>query len=288
MIMDIHFTTCHHSTVKCRPRSNDYGLPNFNITPWTSEEKLEIAKISYQSLIEFCGQNVTVIDDGSDNNEAREWLASLPSVKFYEHRGSSAGINDYIGELNKSTIDVFAHFEDDMIYFNPENLDWKSICYKFLQDNPDIATVTLKSLLPSKNIVDVAYHGAWGPIGWRDSINGSPPAILFNSLANANHISLKENYLKFFPLVGSSGACEHDMCMKLKNIRMLNAEIQIPVYAFHSHCLNRPLPENVRSEDLNLSGYGIEYGIKDMYEHIKNKRKITYSYFESMDKEIYK
>lgn len=287
MKTDIHFTTCHHSTVKCRPRNNDYNFPGFNITSWTPEEKLEIAKLSYNSLSEFCGQSISVIDDGSDNEDAIKWLKLLPSVKQYPHRGSSAGINDYITSLNTTEIDMFAHFEDDLVYFNPENLDWKSICYKFLIDNPDVATVTLRSLLPSKDI-GPPYKGLWGPKGFRESINGSPPAILYKALANANHIALRDNYLKFFPLSGSSGTCEHNMCEHLESMNMYNAEIQIPVYAFHSHCLHRPLPEVVRSEDLNLSGYGVEYGIKDMVDYISNGKEITYSYFIFKDKEICK
>lgn len=289
-------TTCHHSTVKCRPRTNDYHLEGFNITPWTTEEKFLIAKKSLFSLCEFCigswgEQLINVVDDGSDYNRVPSWLDLMEHGKFikahrFEHRGSSAALNDYV-KIIPDDIDMIFHTEDDHVWFNPESLNWQSICRKFLEDNPDIGVITFRSGLPTDPAFP-DYKGAWGPIGWRESRNGSPPAFLFRCMGNAHHIMKKETYLRFFPLQGNAGSCEAYMNNRLAQLGLLNAEIQIPIYAFHSHCYERELSTIVTSTELNMSPRGREYGIKNMREYLKNRGPITYSYYEDKDKEIIK
>lgn len=282
-------TTCFHSSMACRPRTNDYNIKGFNITPWTVEEKLKIAQISYKSLVEFINDenNLSIIDDGSNLKEANIWLNEIKSktnkVYQYAHRGSSQGLNDYY-KIIPSDTDVIFHCEDDHLMWNPEKLDWKKICYEFLTENPDVGVITFRSGLPSNpNYPD--YHGAWGPIGFRD---GKYPAILFNNMGNAHHIMLMETYKRFFPLYGNAGSCEAYMNGQLNNMRLLNAELQIPVYAFHSHCYSRALPEKVTTDALNMSPRGIEYGIKEMYEHIRAKLPIEYSYYKSKEEKVIK
>ena len=137
MKTDVHFTTCHHTTIKCRPRTNDYNIEGWNITAWTNEEKIAIAKQSLISLSEFADQKISVIDDGSNIPEARSWLDNLDAERYNKHfckkGGSSAAVNSY-KETIPEDVDLIAHFEDDHIYFNPENLDWKQIAYDFLQN----------------------------------------------------------------------------------------------------------------------------------------------------------
>lgn len=290
MKTDVHFTTCHHMSVKCRPRTNDYNIEGFNITPWTAEEKLDIAKISLESLFEFAdGVPVNVIDDGSNILEAVNWLLELDKrtnifVRIYEHKGSSSGINNYFNNSLPKDTDLIVHFEDDHIYFNPENIDWKKVCYEFLKENPDVGVITFRSGLPSNpNYPD--YRGAWGPIGFKD---GKYPAILFNNMGNAHHIMLMETYKRFFPLYGNAGSCEAYMNGQLNNMGLLNAELQIPVYAFHSHCYSRALPETVTTDSLNMSPRGIEYGVKEIYEYIRAKLPIEYSYYKSKEEKVIK
>lgn len=289
-------TTCHHSSVKCRPRTNDYNIEGFNITSWTTEEKFLIAKKSLFSLFSFCvgpwgEQLINVVDDGSDYYRVASWLDLMEHGQFikahrFAHRGSGAALNDYV-KIIPDDVDMIFHTEDDHVWFNPENLDWQSICRKFLNDNPDIGVITFRSGLPT-NPSHPDYKGAWGPIGWRESINNSPPAFLFRNMGNAHHIMKRETYLKFFPLQGSAGSCEAYMNNRLAQLGLLNAEIQIPIYAFHSHCYERELPQIVMTFELNMSPRGREYGIKNMRDHIKDRRPITYSYFESQNKEITK
>ena len=289
MKTDIHFTTCIHSSMVCRPRTNDYNIQDFNITPWTIEEKLNIAKTSLKSLFMFSLQRVNVIDDGSDYVEAIDWLLEVDkiddiAVRMYEHLGSSAGINNYHNNVLPKDTDLVCHFEDDHVYFNPEGLDWKQICYDFLMENPDIGVVTLRSGLPSEKWRP-DYKGAWGPIGFR---NSNYNAIIYNNMGNAHHIMLKQTYDKFFPLYGNAGSCEAYMNDKLHSLGLFNAELQIPVYAFHSHCYSRALPEVVTTTALNLSPIGVEYGIKDMYDHIGRGGRVQYSYYNSPQEEIHK
>ena len=290
MKTNVHFTTCHHKSVKCRPRTNDYGITGFNITPWTTQEKLDIAKTSIESLIEFADGPINIIDDGANILEAVNWLLELDQrtnlfVRIYEHKGSSSGINNYFNNALPKDTDLVAHFEDDHIFFNPEGLDWKKVCYEFLKENKDVGVITFRSGLPSDPINHPDYNGAWGPIGFRE---GKYPAILYNNMGNAHHIMLMETYSRFFPLQGNAGSCEAYMNGRLNNMKLLNAEIQIPVYAFHSHCYSRALPEVVTTDALNMSPRGIEYGIKEMYEHIRAKLPIEYSYYKSKEEKVIK
>lgn len=289
MKSDIHFTTCHHSSVKCRPRTNDYKLDGFNITPWTTHDKLMIANKSLVSLSNFCNQQISIIDDGSDYEEALDWLELLRGrpekfrVLQYEHRGSSAGLNDYLNLIDDDT-DLICHFEDDHIYFNPEKLDWKQICYDYLTNNRDVGVVTFRSGLPT-NPSFPDFKGVWGPIAFRD---GQVPAFIFRCMGNAHHIMLAETYRKFFPLQGNAGSCEAYMNNKLQSLGLLNAELQIPVYAFHSHCWKRDLPELVTTDELNMSPRGREYGIFDMAHHIEQSKTIEYMYYISEDEKVSK
>jgi|GEM_PF-3789084 len=267
-------TTCLRDDVHCRKRSNS-GVPGFNVTEWTPEEKVEIAKTSYASLRKFCmGQPVNIIDDGSNLPDARLWLDNEENVTTYQHRGSSAGINDYVMSLDED-IDMICHFEDDHVYFNPEGIDWLSVCYEFLKQNQHIGVVTLRSGLPWEQ-TDPGFRGAWGPRGYANSIC---PHRIYGALGNAHHIMLFSTYKKFFPLSGNTGGCEAFMNRRLKELNLKNAEIQIPVYAFHSHKMWGELPEVVTTNELNKTGRGIEYGIVNMYKHLQEKKPVKYSYF---------
>lgn len=276
MKVDIHFTTCHHTEVKCRPRPNN-GYPGFNIESWTHEDKLNIAKTSLQSLIDFCevipDYDLTVIDDGSNIAEARDWLNNLSGVNVlsFPHRGSAYGINDYFSKDNNA--DLICHFEDDHIFYNPEKLNWAQIAYEFLIENPNVGVITLRSGLPS-DASDPGYFGKWGPKGFTEK------AILYHAMGNAHHIMLPRTYFKFLPLQGNTGGCEEYMNQRLSQLGLMNVELQIPVYAFHSHTWSRELPNPITTKDLNMTGRGIEYGIKEMYEHIKNNKAIKYNYYK--------
>jgi hypothetical protein len=288
---DMHMTTCHHSSVKCRPRTNDYNIEGFNISGWTQEEKVKIARKSFFSLLKFVDfENISIIDDGSDLPTGRALISflglhKLATLYSFPHRGSSFGLNDYFSEKQLDNDTLICHFEDDHIYFNPENLDWKQTCYHFLKEHKDIAVLSFKSGFPTDpSFPD--YKGAWGPIGWRESKNDLPPAFLFKFMGNSHHIMLYETYKKFLPLQGSSGSCESYMCKKLVELGMFCAELQAPIYAFHSHCLKRELPNPVTSKELNMCARGREYGIVDMFYHITNNNHISYSYYTSPQKEV--
>lgn len=290
MKIDIHITTCHHSSVKCRPRSNDYNIDGFNILGWTQEEKIKIARKSFLSLLKFVGDNrISIIDDGSDLPNGKLLLEfikkyDMADVHTYQHRGSSFGINDYFASKQLDDDTLICHFEDDHIYFNPENIDWVKTCYNFLKEHKDIGVLSLKSGFPTdRSFPD--YHGDWGPIGWRESRNGLPPAFLFKSMGNSHHIMLYSIYKKFLPLQGSSGSCEAYMCRKLINIGLRCAEIQMPVYAFHSHCYEKDLPDQVTSKELNMCARGREYGIKNISGHINNSGRILYSFYTTPTEE---
>lgn len=272
MKVDVHFTTCHHSTVRCRDRYNN-GVEGFNIKSWTPEEKLEIAKISLKSLADFTQgkvDRVSVLDDGSDNSNALEWLDSIKWCEVFKfpHRGSSQGINDYHKTIEA---DLVCHFEDDHVYYNPLDLDWSVLIYDFLINNPNVGVVTLISGLPCSPD-DPGFRGKWGPIGM-GKYNGLD-VVLYRAMGNAHHIMLKSTYDKFFPLQGNTGGCEEYMNQRLESLGLLNAVLQIPVYAFHSHRYELPLPESPSTCKLNMTGRGIEYGIKDMYGAVKNRTKI--------------
>ena len=275
MSSDIHMTTCHHTSLKCRPRTNDYNIEGWNITAWTQSEKLNIAKQSLASLNQFAKQKISIVDDGSDYTYANLWLQECIS-KFNTYsfsRSNENALNKYIKFIDDD-VDLIAHFEDDHVYFNPENLNWQQIAYDFLTSNKDIGSLSFISGLPNRpEFPD--YKGAWGPISFRDR---EIPALLYKRLGNSHHIMLKDTYLKFFPLIGKSGTCEAYMCNKLSELGLLHAEIQVPIYAFHSHCFKRELPKNVTTTELNMSARGREYGIKDMYDHINNNKRIEYSY----------
>lgn len=277
MKIDIHFTTCHHTSVKCRPRTNDYNIEGFNITPWTLDEKLKIAQTSLISFKEFCVPHpVTVIDDGSNIPDALNWFSTLNNhIYSYPHSGTAAAINAYMAHLSND-VDLIFHSEDDHVWYNPEKLDWATLAYEFLINNPDIGVVCFRSGFPSEP-THPDIHGAWGPIGWRES---SSNAILYKAMGNSHHLMLRDTYEKFLPLQGNAGSCEAYMNRKLRTLGLLSAELQIPVYAFHSHCYEREVPYDANSVSLNMSPRGIEYGIKNMYELLK-KQDIPYYYYHS-------
>jgi len=279
--VDIHITTCHHDSVKCRARSG--------LTPWTPIDRLSISKTSIESIKQFVKPwrsrydiNLTLIDDGSNLALAKEWMNSLEeiNVKSFDHRGSAYGINDHMENIDA---DLVVHIEDDHVMFNPEKLDWIRICYDILSSQRakenNVGVITFRSGLPStKN--NPGYTGAWGPHAFLAANNHEIVEsthyglLLFNMMGNAHHIMLGSTYKRMLPLSGNAGDCEAFMNNKLKKHGLKNAELQTHVYAFHSHTWEKPLPLNPTTDDLNLSGAGVEYGIFDMDQHFKNKKAI--------------
>lgn len=285
MKIDLHITTCHHHDVKCRERP---GLKS-----WTQDERVKMSKLAVRSIEEFAKLHnhevkITILDDGSDNENALLWLSTIDcfsniQVRFFSHRGSSAGINDHMAELDDD-VDLIVHIEDDHIMFNPLDLDWATICYDFLNSQEakenNIAVITFRSGLPSDKD-NPGYHNAWGPIGFIET--DKTKGIIFPKMGNAHHVMLPRDYKKLLPLVGSSGDCEAAMNDKLSSLGLKNVELQEYIYAFHTHTYEGELPDPVTSEDLNLSGAGIEYGLMDIYFHLRHRSKIDCSVYVSPD-----
>lgn len=290
MNIDVHITTCSHSAVKCRDR---LGLPNWsNIKSWTSEERIDISKISVHSIKNFIKNSVypeqlsrfSLLDDGSDTQESIEWLSSIKDISVikYPHRGSSAGINDYQKTINA---DFILHIEDDHICFNPFGKNIVNLADKILNSDlareKNIKVLTFRSSLPTAED-SPGLNGAWGP---KELIKiENIPVILFNRLGNAHHLMLKKDYDLFFPLSGSSGSCESHMNKTMEKYKFLNAEIQDYVYMFHSHTLNFDTKSIGNTDEWNKSGDGFEYGIKNMHNHLLNKNMMQCSIFEEFPK----
>lgn len=290
MNIDVHITTCNHSSVKCRDRQ---GLPSWsNIKSWTSKERIEISKISVNSIKNFIKNSTdphqvskfSLLDDGSDIQEAIEWLASIRDIDVikYPHRGSSAGINDYQKTINS---DFVLHIEDDHICFNPFGKNIVNLADKILNSNlakeKNIKVLTFRSSLPTAKD-SLGLNGEWGP---REFVNvGNVPLILFNKLGNAHHLMLKKDYDLFFPLSGSSGSCECYMNDIMQRNNFLNAEIQDYIYMFHSHTLDFDTKAIGNTDDWNKSGDGFEYGIKNMHKHLLNRNMMQCTIFEDFPK----
>ena len=294
MKTDVHITTCHHSEVTCRPRYNDRNIVGFNIEGWTQEERLEISKVSVDSILRFCDiipperlAGLTLIDDGSDMPAAKEWLNelndSILTIERNSHNGSSYGINKHYAKM--ADCDLVAHFEDDHVMFNPWGLDWARLCYDFLTSKKvrerGIGVVTFRSGLPT-SIDDPGIHGAWGAREFvKEDISSLLPAYtIHEQMGNAHHVMLRETYDRFMPLAGNTGGCEAYMNNICRREGILNAELQVPIYAFHSHTWSSPIPEPVTSFELSQSAVGIEYGIKEMHEHFKARRPIKCEWFK--------
>ena len=281
MKVDIHITTCHHSTVNCRPRVREY--PWSNVKPWTKTERLDISKVSVNSIINFTEdtsiiRRVTLIDDGSDMPEAITWLKSQDrlTVLAGAHKGSSAGINNYMTGQEHNDDDLIVHIEDDHISFNPFKIDWAQQCYNILTskeaEKNKIAVITFRSGLPT-NIDIPGYYGAWGPKGWLTTDLVKAP--WFSALGNAHHIMLWKDYKKFLPLSGSSGSCENSMNIQLSRLGLKNIELQDHIYMFHSHMWEYPISLGANTNDWNLSGAGKEYGIYNMDKYLREKKEIA-------------
>jgi len=290
MKIDIHITTCNHSSVKCRDRQ---GLPEWsNVKSWTSEDRIKISKLSVDSIKKFIKNSTytdqiskfTLLDDGSDLKEAIEWMDSLKDIDVikYPHRGSSAGINDYQKTINA---DLVFHIEDDHICFNPFSRNIVNLCEKILTSKlaieKNIKVLTFRSGLPTASN-SLGLNGAWGPQDFVEIDN--IPLILFNRLGNAHHIMLKKDYDLFFPLIGSSGGCECYMNEIMEKNNFKNAEIQDYIYMFHSHALNFETKFIGNTDDWNRSGDGFEYGIKNMHDHLINKNMMQCTIFEKFPK----
>lgn len=288
MKLDIHVTTCHRKNLKCRPRPPENS--NWNVKPWTLEERLNISKISINSIINFSNQlkihnhevNLTILNDGSDIPEAVDWLNSLPvKIKHFNPRGSSAGINDHFMELRQDPPDYIFHLEDDNLLFNPDNTDWLSIINDIQKNCEDIRVFTFRSGLPVEP-EDKGFLGAFGPVGSKliNNIN----CILFGSMGNAHHIMKWSDYCKFMPLTGNTGDCEANMNLKLKSIG-LNAEPQIHVHAFHSHMYSYPINSNNLNK-WHKTGEGFEFGMYDMDNYLKNKNMVVSKIYKNFPSEM--
>jgi hypothetical protein len=274
--IDVHITTCNHTSVKCRDRQ---GLPSWsNIKSWTSQERIEISKLSIESIKSFVNQstqkkqlkNFSLLDDGSDIPAAVEWLESIQNLNVirYPHRGSSFGINEYQKTI---TSDLVFHIEDDHICFNPFKTNIVDLCHRILTSEQasryNIKVLTLRSGLPS-HPDNLGIKGGWGPIG-AINIDGIP-LILYNAMGNAHHIMLSDTYNKFFPLNGNTGGCEAYMNRVMLQHGFKNAEIQDFIYAFHSHTLSYSVDTSPSSFKWNRSAEGFEYGIRDMDLYLKS------------------
>ena len=289
MKLDIHITTCHRYNVKCRPRAHESSL--WNVKEWTHEERLEISKISVNSIIKLAEQlktykhevAVTLLDDGSDIPSAIEWIDSLKDkivVKKYSNRGSSAGINDHISDL-KEKPDYIFHVEDDNLLFNPFNNDWLSIINDIKVEIPSIKVFTFRSGLPVER-KDKGFTGDWGPIGFEP--RGKIKTLLFKRMGNAHHIIRYDDYLKFLPLEGNTGGCEAFMNERLTSLG-LNAEPQIHVHCFHSHMYKYPISTN-RLNEWHKTGEGFEFGIYDMDMYLKSRQPVVSTLYNNFPDEI--
>lgn len=156
MNLDIHITTCHRRNVKCRPRIHENK--KWNVKEWTHEERLEISKISIDSIIEFANKTkkhnhnvqITLLDDGSDILEATEWIKSLKDIKIknFVARGSSSGINDHFLELKNNPPDYILHIEDDNLLFNGLNIDWLTEIDKIKKLKMKLKFLLLEAVFP--------------------------------------------------------------------------------------------------------------------------------------------
>lgn len=281
MNIDVHMTTCHRSDVRCRPRGNDHHVEGFNVTEWTPEERLEMSKIALASLRQFVESlpdthrvRISLLDDGSNYAPATEWLTELSENSNWlnvirgEACGSAETINRYADTIPEDT-DLVFHAEDDQIFFNPTKLDWADVCWQILDDpKATNKVITFRSGLPTQ-ADDPGLRGAWGPV------DTGPRLIYFNFMGNAHHVMRYQDYMQMLPLSGNTGSCEAQMNQTLLKKKWRNAELQEPVFVFHSHKLNDPGPKNPTTDDWNKTGRGIEFGLKDMHEHLIAKKVIT-------------
>lgn len=287
MVVDIHITCCHNSTMKCRPRGREY--PRSNVTEWTLPERLEISKISIQSLQYFIKPllskhtiRCTLLDDGSDIPEALEWMNSLEGIEVihYPKMETSAVINEYMKTVTKP--DLIVHLEDDQIYFNPLNLDWIEIAHRYLTSKPffinKMIGLTFRNGLPSDESNPQFYHN-WGAKGFLDSPNDNIKCVFYELISNNCHMMTWNHYKQFLPLHGNSGNCEALMSLAIRDNGLKFTEAQEFIHIFHTHKYKEQLPDYVTTEELNLSGMGIEYGIYNIHEHLLGKGKIDCSKF---------
>lgn len=280
MNVDIHITTCNHTDVKCR---NRVGLPSWsNVKSWTLDERIDISKLSINSISNFVNSSFnsseiskfTILDDGSNIEEYKSWLDSCGvNVLHFLHRGSSFAINDYYPTINSNYV---FHIEDDHILFNPKSINLIEVFDRLLSDG-SIHVLTFRSGLPSGE-KSLGLKGAWGPKGFK--VVNDIPVILYNRLGNAHHIMKLETYSIFFPMIGNTGGCESYLNNIMEKNKLVNAEIQLPIYAFHSHTLNYKLDKH-DSDSWNMSGDGFEYGIKDMDLYLKSKQEFICTYYKS-------
>lgn len=275
MLVDVHVTTCHRSDVKCRPRPDPRNGRAWNVKEWTPEERLAISQYSFNSIQrfvktmrEFHDVELTLIDDGSDNQNTIDWMNAIKdtdfNIKRFPARGSSAGINDHMADL-RYTPDYIIHFEDDHILFNPDKIDFINI----INNGPD-GVFTLRSGLPF-DTDDKGFTGGWGP---QDIINKNVRYVVYNKMGNAHHIMKWDLYKRFLPLSGSTGGCECYMNDRLAQINIKNYEPQIHVHAFHSHMWEYEIDNTLLSR-WHKTGEGFEFGIKDMHEHFLDKKPVV-------------
>lgn len=282
MKIDVHMTTCHRSDVKCRTRTNDSNVKGFNVTEWSPKERLEMSKLSVESVRMFIASlpdehdvRFSLVDDGSDYYDVFEWLEELDKCDWIEvHRmvkgGSANAVNEYIKTVDDDT-DMIVHIEDDHIMFNPNKTDWAMACKEQLDRN--IAKViTFRSGLPTQKD-DPGLKGGWGP-RYSDE-----RCIYFNMMGNAHHIMMYEDYKRMLPLQGNTGGCEAFMNQRLNKYQWTNAELQAEIYAFHAHKLETKLPKVVTTDKLCQTGRGIEYGLKDIDAHLRAGKMIECSYY---------
>jgi len=284
MKIDVHITTCHRTDVHCRHRPAEHE--KWNVRKWTHEERLKISKVSVDSIFGFFQHGVdnhditiTVLDDGSNIPDAVKWLDHLETykdvnVKRFPARGSSAGVNDHINSLDDD-VDYVMHIEDDHVLFNPRSIDFFTI-----MSDPHYSRYplfTLRSGLPTCPS-QRGWKGAWGPRSYVVGKAGHDPipgAMVYHKMGNAHHIVRFKDYKRIFmPLEGNTGGCEAFMNKKLDDAGEVNLELQIPVHAFHSHMWEEPITSSFL-HDWHQTGEGIEFGIKNMHEHLLDRYQVT-------------
>lgn len=291
--LDIHITTCNRYDVKCRPRPRPHYAKKWNVKEWTNDERVEISKISVESIIKLKNQleshghivRLTLIDDGTDIEQALEWHKSIDrgvvNIKKLPNRGSSVGINEHFQEIKQDPPDYILHVEDDNLFFNPLNIDWLKNIDNVKKQNDNIIVFTLRSGLPVEPC-DHGYKGAWGPVKYEKIANFD--IILFKCMGNAHHIMKWKDYCKFFPLSGNTGSCESYMNSKLLNLGY-NCEIQQHVHFFHSHLLNYPIGSN-HLNNWHKTGEGFEYGHKDMNLYLLKKNPVKSKIYNISNKDF--
>lgn len=266
---------------------NREGYKPSSFSPgWQSiEERFQITKTSIESLLFFAKSSkdivheITILDDGTDYQPSLDWMKSLKcNVIHFPSVGSAEMMNHY---LKGTGCDIIFHFEDDQIYFNPFRKNYIEDCKNILlNDKLGIQVICFKSGHGGPGESSPEYN----PRDYTTGNDKHKSFYVIPYIGNAQHVMLRENYEKFFPLIGNRGSCETMMNQKNeRELKFRQAELQEHYYVFHSHVINGTIPNQVSTTDLRKWGCGIQYGIKDMHEYLLNKKPITCEIYTDMN-----